>query len=100
MIEERRQLARLLKINVKPRMRIFRIEDALLTDGEGRIFGRDPDKGYLLQVNAHNAIKLSELMKVSDKLIAEFDPTEDHVTITSPDTQKHDDNTVFAMLLS
>lgn len=99
MIEERRRLARLLCSDVHPRMRIFRIEDALLREGEGRIYGRDSETGYLLQVNAHNAAKLSELMQGSDHLVAEFDNTEDHVTITSPKTHKDNEITIFAMLV-
>ena len=99
MIEERKRLARMLGLDVNPRMRIFRIEDALLTDGEGRFFGRDSENGYLLQVNAHNSAKLSELMQVSDHLVAEFHNTEDHVSITSPKTHHINEITIFAILV-
>lgn len=97
-IEERKQLAKLIGSQTCPRMRIFRIEDSLITEGEGKIFGRW-EKGYLLQVNAHNAIKLSELMQQSGHLVAEFEIDDPHVLISCPENQKHDDNTVFAILV-
>ena len=77
-------------------MTIHGIQNELLTDGEGRIFGKNDTQGYLISVNAHNAIKLSELMKSTGNLVAEF--VEEGVLIRNPQTQQHDENTVFAVM--
>ena len=97
-IEERKRLAELLGLDVSPRMRVFRIEDALLTDGEGKIYGRDSEKGYHLSVNDRNAEKLRTLMNQSDHIVAEFHAN-DKVSITSRDLPQGDDYTVFAHLI-
>lgn len=77
-------------------MRIHGIDTTLLTDGEGKIYGRNDPQGYKVSVNPHNAIKLSELMQTTGHLTAEF--IEDGVLIRNPANQKHDDNTVFAIM--
>ena len=94
-VKERRQLADLLGLDVNPLMRVFGIEDALLTNGEGKVYGRDREEGYHLSMNDRNAAKLRTLMNQSDHIVAEFHK-DDKVSITSRDTPEGDDYTVFA----
>lgn len=98
-IEARRRLARLINSKTNPRMRVFKIDDSLLTEGEGRIFGRW-ENPYRLSVNDRNAKKLSALMKVSGHLVAEFESDAPHVLIfCGKNAERTDDNTIFANLI-